>query len=261
MEPDNQQQSPGIQPSPNGNAVRVRITLPTVEPILTYSILAVLALIFMYYSTLTLPEKNAFFLRWAKRNDLVYAGEYYRLFTSMFLHLDATHILFNGWALYLFGREVESLFGHVRFAIIYVMGGLAGSIGSLLYTDAISLGASGAVFAVFAAMGVYLYQHQHLYGELARVRLMQMAALGIINIIFGLMPGMRIDNAAHIGGALGGFILAWFISPEFQPRQDPEHMGQVIMIDANTPDKWIIAPVLFGVGIVTSVAYAAAVLG
>lgn len=257
-----EQQPPNQQdPQTPPDAVRVRITLPTVQPILTYSILAVLFLIFSYYSAMTVFEQNQFWSKWAKVNEKIYEGEYYRLFTAMFLHLDLAHLLFNSWALYLFGRDVEGLFGHLRFAIIYVLGGLAGSVASLLYTDAPSLGASGAIFAIFSAMGVYLYQHRHLYGQFANMRLMQMVALGVVNIIFGLMPGTRIDNAAHIGGALGGFILAWFICPEFQPRRDPTEAGKLLMIDANTPDKWIIAPVLFGVGMVASVAYATAVLG
>ncbi len=258
MEEKQQPQPDQQQPS---DAVRVRITLPTVQPILTYSILAVLFLIFAQYSAMTAYERSEFWLKWAKVNEKVYDGEYYRLFTAMFLHLDLAHLLFNSWALYLFGRDVEGLFGHVRFAIIYVLGGLAGSVASLLYTDAPSLGASGAIFAVFSAMGVYLYQHRHLYGKFANMRLMQMASLGVVNIIFGLLPETRIDNAAHIGGALGGFILAWFICPEFQPRQDPNETGKLQMIDANTPEKWIIAPVLFGVGMVASVAYAASMLG
>lgn len=240
---------------------QVKISLPTVEPILVYAILLILAPIFLYYSTLDNFAQNQFLDEWAKINQKVYDGEYYRLFTSMFLHLNELHILFNGYALYLFGRDVESLFGHVRFGIIYVMGGLAGSIGSLLYTDAASIGASGAVFAVFGAMGVYLYRHRHFYGEMASVRLRQMAMLAFVNIIFGLLPSTRIDNAAHIGGLAGGIVLAWFICPEFELQRDPLQVESVQIVDTNTPEKWVIAPFLFGVGMIASVGYAASVLG
>lgn len=247
--------------SPEPQTAQVKISLPTVEPILIYIILLVLAPIFFYYSTLSEVGQHFFIEDWAKINEKIYAGEYYRLFTSMFLHLGLMHILFNGYALYLFGRDVESLFGHVRFGIIYLMGGLAGSIASLLYTNAASIGASGAVFSVFGAMGVYLYRHRHFYGDMASVRLRQMGMLAFINIAFGLMPGTQIDNAAHIGGLAGGVVLAWFICPEFELKRDELQAETVQIIDTNTPEKWLMAPLLFGVGIVVSVAYAASVLG
>ncbi|NDJ85095.1 MAG: rhomboid family intramembrane serine protease [Chloroflexi bacterium] len=247
------------QPPPGAEKKPVIVSFPTVQPVITYAILVIIGLVFLYSTSLTVADRSFFFERWAKDNDKVYGGEYYRLFTSMFLHLNFLHILFNGWALYLFGRDVESLFGHIRFAIVYFLGGLAGSIGSLLYTEANSIGASGAIFSIFAAMGFYLYRHRHLYGQFASVRLRQMVMLGVINIVFGLSPGTNIDNAAHLGGAIGGFLLAWFISPEYEPRRTAQE--QITMVDTNTPEKWAVAPVLFGVGIVATVAYAAAVLG
>jgi rhomboid protease GluP len=247
--------------SPESRSAQVKISLPTVEPILVYAILLALAPIYFYYSTLNAVDQNIFLNDWAKINQKVYEGEYYRLFTSMFLHLNTMHILFNGYALYLFGRDVESLFGHVRFGIIYFMGGLAGSIASLLYTDAPSIGASGAVFAVFGAMGVYLYRHRHFYGDMASARLRQMAILAGANIVLGFIPDIRVDNAAHIGGLIGGIVLAWFICPEFELLRDPLQIESVQIVDTNTPEKWVMAPLLFGVGIVVSVAYAASVLG
>jgi rhomboid protease GluP len=286
MEPNNR--NPQQQPAPVGaprQQLSVRVTLPTVQPILVYIILGLIVLVFLYSQSLstdsvpdnltnrqeslmtyvgqTLSERDLFLAQWAKINDLVYEeGEYYRLFTSMFLHLDFVHILFNAYALYLFGRDVEGLFGHIRFAIVYILGGLAGSVGSLLYTDAWSIGASGAIFAVFGAMGVYLYQHRHFYGEVANRRLTQMAFLGVVNIIFGLAPGNRIDNAAHIGGLVGGIVLAWFIAPEFELKRDETDVSPTVtVVDTNTPAKWIIVPVLFAVGLIASVVYASSVLG
>ncbi|MBI5932000.1 MAG: rhomboid family intramembrane serine protease [Chloroflexi bacterium] len=240
---------------------RVRITLPTVQPILTYAILSIIAAIFLYGNSLSRLQSQLFMLDWAKVNDrILYHGEYYRLFTCMFLHLDLMHIFFNGYALYIFGRDVESLFGHVRFALIYVLGGITASLASLLYTNAVSIGASGAIFAIFSAMGVYLYRHRHLYGEGAQRRLSQMGVLALINIGFGLLPDSNIDNAAHIGGLVGGFILAWFICPEFEVQRDLIQPGGVRIVDVNTPNKWMYVPILFAAGLVASVAYAVSVL-
>lgn len=254
------QQAPS-PPPPEVGYVPIKISLPTVKPVVTYILLTILVLIYLYTQSLSLLGRQLFLLDWAKINDAVYAGEYYRLFTSMFLHLNFIHILLNGYALWLFGRDVESLFGYARFTIIYLLGGLAGSVGSLLYTDAASIGASGAVFAIFGALGVYFYQHRHLYGDVAQQRLMQMTALGVINILIGLAPNNNIDNAAHIGGLCGGIVLAWFIAPEFQLKRDLPESSSVRVIDANTFNKWIVVPVLFVGAIILTVVYAASELG
>lgn len=243
------------QPSPS----RMRIQL--YQPIFTYAILVIIALIFFYYRSLPPLEQALFVRSWAKINDAVYEGEYYRLFTAMFLHLDLSHIVFNGLALYIFGRDVEGLFGHTRFLIIYFLGGLAGSVGSLIYTNAPSIGASGAVFALFSALGVHFYQHRELYGPYAAIRVRQMVVLAAINILFGLSPGTRIDNAAHMGGLIGGFILAWFISPEFQRHASFLGPNQLVIMDTNPPTKWFFVPIVFSVVLILLVAYAQLSLG
>lgn len=260
MEPNQQNPKPQrgpMQPQQSPQQRGIPVRFPTVEPRLTYILIAILTLIFFYSQSLDPVQLNNFQFNWAKINGQIYDGEYYRLVTSMFLHLDLMHWGFNCFALYIFGRDVESLFGHLRFALIYFLGGLAGSVGSLLYTDAPSIGASGAIFAIFSAMGVYIYIHRHIYGELANLRLRQLFALGVINIIIGLAPGSNIDNAAHLGGLLGGFVLAWFICPEYEPRQMIDQ--GVIMVDTNTADKWMITPIIYGIAIVASVLFATSV--
>ena len=245
------------QPAPTQRR-GIPVRFPTVEPILTYVILAVIALVYFYAESLgTGLERNRFEVDWIKINSAVYDGEYYRLFTSMFLHADIMHWGFNSLTLYFFGRDVERLFGHVRFAIIYILGGLAGSVGSLIYTANASLGASGAIFAVISAMAVYIYIHREIYGEFGFRRLRQLVFFGGISIFYGFLPDSRIDNAAHVGGLLGGFILAWFICPEYEPRQTIDQ--RIVMVDTNTTEKWLITPILFAIGIVVSVAYAASV--
>lgn len=236
----------------------VPVRFPTVEPILTYAILAIITVIFLYASSLNAFDRNSFEFDWIKINENVFDGEYYRLFTSMFLHANTLHWGFNSLALYIFGRDVERLFGHMRFAIIYILGGLAGSVGSLIYTANASLGASGAIFAIISAMGVYIYIHRHIYGEFAYLRLRQLLFLGGLNILLGFIPGSRIDNAAHLGGLLGGFILAWFICPEYVPQRTIDQ--RIVMVDTNTIEKWLITPILFTIGIVVSVVYASTVV-
>ncbi|PJF45092.1 MAG: rhomboid family intramembrane serine protease [Phototrophicales bacterium] len=194
---------------------RIPAYYPTVQPWITYVILAIITAVFFYQQSLNPFEQNLFVLRWAKVNQAIYDGEYYRLITAMFLHADLTHLLFNGLALYLFGREVERTFGHIRFIIIYFLGGISGSIASLLWLDNISLGASGAIFAIFSAVAVYYYLHIDVLGPIARIRVRNLVVLGALNIAYGFAPNTYIDNAAHIGGLSVGFLLAWLISPKF----------------------------------------------
>lgn len=231
--------------------VHVRVILPSVEPIITYVLLAINVIIYLYFTSLSDVGKNLFYLDWAKFNEAVNAGEYYRLFTSMFVHFEFFHIFLNGYALYYFGREVERLYGYFRFTIIYILGGLAGSVGSYMYTDAPSIGASGAVFAIFSALGVYFYHHRHLYGKGADRRIVQMAFLGAFNIFFGFVQP-RIDNAAHIGGILGGILLAWFICPELKITGIDAQYGELPepkVVDANELKDWIIVPIVFAISL------------
>jgi rhomboid protease GluP len=142
----------------------------------------------------------------------------HRLVTSMFLHTELFHVLFNCIALYYIGSNVERCFGHIRYLIIYLLGGLAGSILSLFfYTNA--LGASGAVFAIWGAEAVFFYQHRQLFGEVAKQRLRSTGFLVLFNFAIGFLANAQgtvaIGNVAHLGGLVGGAILTWWIGPRF----------------------------------------------
>jgi rhomboid protease GluP len=177
-------------------------------------------------------------------------GEYYRLFTSMFLHLDPAHIFMNMYALYLFGRTLERMNGHLRFTVIYLLGGLTGSVFSVVLDvlnnspGAPSLGASGAVFAVFAAYMVLLYRNKDVLGQRAVQGLRSLAILMLVNIALGVMSQFSASNVkigiwAHTGGFIGGAILAWWIGPLFQIKPDPERPGREYAVDANpVQGKW-----------------------
>lgn len=234
------------------------VRMPVAAPRLTYIILGAIVLIFLYYISLPLDQQNEFLAKWAKDNDAIRAGEYYRLVTSMFLHLNIMHIVFNGYALYIIGRDVEALFGHARFAIIYFLGGLSGSLASFVFTDALSVGASGAIFAIFGAEMIYFYQHRRLHGEAGRRHLNQLIMLMVINLALGAFStatSVRIDNAGHIGGLVGGVVLAWFIGPAYNVLFDPvTETGQVV--DENPVQRWALTSVLYTVALVAALVYA-----
>lgn len=141
---------------------------------------------------------------------LIREGEYYRLFTGMFLHFGAEHLLYNMLLLIFVGDTLERIVGKVRYLLLYLGGGLVGNIVSCaweLYREdyAVSAGASGAIFAVIGALVYIVVRNRGDAGEISGRRLLLMAGLSILQ---GLTES-GINNSAHIGGFLGGFVLAW----------------------------------------------------
>ena len=133
----------------------------------------------------------------------VAAGQYWRLFTAMFLHANLIHLGLNAYALYLFGRTVERELGRMRFALIYLSSGLFASAVSFALSDprGVAIGASGAIFGVFGAFFAYNYRRRH--QALAAARIQQMVMLLAINLFLGFSID-GIDWRAHLGGLVGG---------------------------------------------------------
>ncbi len=249
--------------SPAPAPYRVAVRMPVAEPRLTYMLLAVIGLVYLYFFGQSAVGQNEFLTKWAKVNELIRDGEYYRLFTSMFLHLNLMHIFFNGYALYIIGRDVEALFGHARFGLIYFLGGLSGSLASFIFTSAPSVGASGAIFAIFGAEMVYFYQNRRLHGEAGKRHLNQLIMLMGINLALGFITtvgdsSFQIDNAGHIGGLVGGVVLAWFIGPSYQVQRDPATDVGLSVVDQNSFQRWALPSALYTLGLVVLTVYAVA---
>ncbi|MCR5161167.1 MAG: rhomboid family intramembrane serine protease [Lachnospiraceae bacterium] len=143
---------------------------------------------------------------------LIMRGEYYRLFTSMFLHFGLTHLLYNMVCLLSLGDLLETIVGPVRYFVIYLLGGTAGSLLSLLrgiYADnpAVSAGASGAIFAVIGALLSIVLR---LRNEQSRSMSKRLALMAGLMILQGFME-RGTDNAAHIGGFAAGVILGFVL--------------------------------------------------
>lgn len=143
-------------------------------------------------------------------------GEWWRLASAMFLHFGLLHLALNMWALWDGGQWVERMYGHFRFAAIYFVAGLAGNLLSLVIHQghAVSGGASGAIFGLYGALLSYLWL-ERLQIQRGEFRWLFWAAVGfsVVSIVFGFMvPG--IDNAAHIGGLIGGLLMGVLIKPE-----------------------------------------------
>lgn len=130
-------------------------------------------------------------------------GQWWRIVTAAFLHANITHIALNMLALYTVGREVEAVFGKVRFALLYALA-IAGSGLAIVYFSQYNvptLGASGAIFGLFGALvavGLRL-------GQRGRSLIMSLLPVLAINLVFTFsIPG--ISAAAHVGGLITGFL-------------------------------------------------------
>jgi rhomboid protease GluP len=165
----------------------------------------------------------------AKDNTRIAHGEFWRLLTAVFVHASVLHIAFNGYALYILGRDVEAFAGWLRFTLIFLLAGLSGSVASLLFNPAPSVGASGAIFGLIGALVVFLYRHRKLFGERGRRNLQSIIVIALINLLIGLSGG--IDNWAHLGGLAGGLILGWFLGPVWSLTVDPTQAGQGVIQD------------------------------
>ena len=139
---------------------------------------------------------------------LTTGGEWWRLFTCTFIHFGIVHLVFNMWALWDSGRLTERLFGNGWFAVLYVFAGLCGSSASMLWNqEVISGGASGAVFGVFGALLAYMTVER---GSIPPATLNHLRVSTSTFVVYSLFYGFvqsGIDNAAHLGGLAGGFIM------------------------------------------------------
>jgi membrane associated rhomboid family serine protease len=132
--------------------------------------------------------------------DVIAQGEAYRFLTSMFLHSGLLHLALNMWALWVIGRVIEQALGPVRFLALYLVAGLGGSLAVYLFTGPYpTIGASGAIFGLFAALFILLRR----VGRDAS----GMLSLILINVVFTfVVPGISI--AGHLGGLATGAIAA-----------------------------------------------------
>lgn len=165
--------------------------------------------------------------------DLLYAGIYtgiepWRMVTSLFLHSTGfiMHIAFNMYALYILGRVLEPALGHLRFAVLYLVAGIGGSVGVLLLSapNVAVVGASGAVFGLFGAFLVVTKAHG---GNMVPV----LVIIGI-NLVIGFLPGANIAWQAHVGGLVtGGAVAAVLVlAPRGKYRAPLQWAGVVVVL-------------------------------
>jgi len=138
------------------------------------------------------------------------AGDWWEPLTSMFAHVEVLHIAFNMFALWILGPQLEMVLGRLRFAALYLLSGLIGSAAVYLLAppDSSSLGASGAIFGLMAALLVFAYKMRADVSQL-------MVWIGINAALTFFAAG--ISWQAHVGGFVGGLVLAGILA--YAPRQ------------------------------------------
>jgi membrane associated rhomboid family serine protease len=149
------------------------------------------------------PSGQVLFDLGAMQPFAIAAGQYWRLFTAMFLHVGILHIAFNAYALWVFGSMVERDYGRVQMLLIYLVSGFLASVASYVWSDprTLSVGASGAIFGIFGAFFAYNYRRRHT--ALGSANLRTALSLLVINAILAFSIS-GIDWRAHVGGFVAG---------------------------------------------------------
>ncbi len=178
------------------------------KPVITRGIIAINVLMWILMTLAGGSTDIGVLIRFgAMYSPLVLRGEYWRFITPMFLHVGFMHLAFNSYALYQLGGLAEKIYGVYRFIVIYGVAGICGSFFSFVFTQAVSAGASGAIFGM---LGALLYFGGRRPGVFRKGFMANLVTILLINLFIGFSnPG--IDNFAHLGGLAGGYISSRFL--------------------------------------------------
>ncbi len=195
------------------------------KPVVTYILIVLNLMVFLYG---VLHGNDELINMFGNNYELVQNGEFYRLFTCMFVHADILHILFNMIALYSIGPVVERYYGKSKFLLIYLVSGLLGSIfsGVFMTADSISIGASGAIFGLLGSICYFTYYYRATLQGILRGSIMPVI---IINLVIGFLS-TSIDLSAHIGGLIGGILISMAIGIGDKHRKSDQINGLVVLV-------------------------------
>jgi rhomboid protease GluP len=159
----------------------------------------------------TLETGDGVVLVWGQYNKFVFEGAYWQLFTSMFIHASIFHLVGNMLFLLIFGLRGEEMFSLPEYLGVYLLGGLAGNLLSLVFgPNFISVGASGAIFALFGACIIY---------DRRSMRQSILGALAFAFFLFFINIGENTNVIAHFGGLAVGLVLGYIIASRRKPQQ------------------------------------------
>lgn len=190
-------------------------------PYITY-ILIFVNILFYVLSIIS----NSFYNSMVLNPSKILNGEYYRLLSCIFMHGGIIHLLCNMYCLYVIGPQVESFFGKIKYIVIYLLSGIIGSLMSLSITNSLSLGASGAIFGL---LGSILYFGYHYRVYLSQAIKSQIIPLIVLNLFLGFILN-GVDNAAHIGGLIGGILVSMMVGVKYKSSTMEKVNGLILTI-------------------------------
>ena len=217
------------------------------QPYATYALLAANVGVWLLTELAGGSQDRDVLLRFGAMTGLnVASGEYWRLLSATLLHSGLMHLLFNSFGLFIFGQQIEGIYGRGRFLLIYLLAGLAGSVASYalnisLSENSMSVGASGAVFGLVGAMVAFFARHRDRLGEMGRQSLTGLLFIAGINLVIGLVsPG--VDNFAHGGGFAGGFLIGLAYSPNYKPIYNLAGWLEDVVDTNSVAKRWWVLP-------------------
>jgi rhomboid protease GluP len=212
--------------------------LGTQKPIVTWAIIAVNVAVWLSMLPFGGSTDPYVLVRFGiKVNELIVAGQIWRLVTPIFLHIGIVHLAFNTYALYIFGPQIERFYGSLRYALIYLLSGIYGVLLSFLFSPHAAAGASGAIFGLIGTEAVFFFRYRNAFGQVGRQRLYNILLVIGYNLAFTFV-GPNIDIWGHLGGLMSGIALGWAMMPSYVARMT--ELGPRIM-DRNHPRRWSVA--------------------
>ena len=207
----------------NNDAMETNRILSPNKPIITYTIMGILTIIFLLQFII---DPNALILYLACQKGLVISGGFYRVISSAFLHIDIVHFVCNMYALYMVGKMSESFYGKKKFVIIYIISAIAGSLLEMSMSNAFGLGASGAIFGLLGSLLYFGYHYRVYFGN---VLIKQILPVVIINLAIGFMiPGIGVF--AHIGGLIAGILVSKAVGINSKDTKSDKINGIILSI-------------------------------
>lgn len=205
------------------DAIKAEEVFKKKTPFITYGLIFISVLV---YVLMALGGKNIILWYGANIPDFIRSGQIYRLVSSMFIHGGIVHLLCNMYALYVVGPQLESYLGRIKYLLIYLISGITGNLLSMTFTSGVSVGSSGAIFGLFGAL-LYFGFHYRVY--LGSVLKSQIIPLIVINLGLGFLVS-GVDNAAHIGGLIGGVLTTIALGVKYKSSNFEKVNGVIVAL-------------------------------
>ena len=189
-------------------------------------IICVIAFVLMYLIGNGSEDVYTLLYFGANNRALVQEGEVWRLVTSVFLHIGLAHLVVNMYSLYIIGKQLEGFLGKIKYLAVFLISGLLGSLLSVVFHESVSAGASGAIFGLLCSL-LYFGYHYRLY--LGTVLKTQIIPVIILNLAIGFMF-QGIDNFAHIGGLVGGYLATMALGIPGKANKTDRINGIVVLV-------------------------------